>query len=435
MTEQEYDEIAAACDRLLRAADTSLERIAIPTLHLINEHPSCTAVYESALHPEQAARGIRPRPAWQDTPRALLRAGRALSRSILHPSQPQVSRPVDVLIVSHLVNRLQLDREDDFYFGSLQRLLQEQGATSMLALVNHLPPSQARLAYVGRSTRFPRMVLPNSAPLRTETRIWQQSVRARNALRSAARHAANLIDSIVASLASRHAWLGSSVANLRLHGSISEVSRLLSPRIVVTTYEGDPCERLIWHGARIGSYRPLCVGYQHARILPRAHAIRRRVESPGIECDPDVILTLGEITHESLSHSPGLAGIKLILYGSHRRPVKHQLPPPEERADRCLVLPDADPHECTTLFEFAVESARRLPMLTFALRPHPGTNFDMLLSLAPQLRALPANATLSTGSTLEEDCASARYCLYRSSSAVMQAAMAGITPFYVFPRR
>ena len=40
MTEQEYTGIAAACDRILRAEGTSVARLAIPMLHVINEHPS-----------------------------------------------------------------------------------------------------------------------------------------------------------------------------------------------------------------------------------------------------------------------------------------------------------------------------------------------------------------------------------------------------------
>jgi hypothetical protein len=221
------------------------------------------------------------------------------------------------------------------------------------------------------------------------------------------------------------------VANLRLHWSISEVCRLLTPKLVLTTYEGEACERLVWHAAHTNNRRPLCVGYQHARLLPRSHAIRRPIGAPGIECDPDVILTLGDIPHEVLARSPELAAVRLIKYGSHRRPANLQVAPLEARPNRCLVLPDADPYESAILFEFAIECARQLPTLTFALRPHPGTNFDVLLPLAPGLRELPGNAGFSAGSTLEQDCATARYCLYRGSSAAMQAVTAGIKPFYL----
>jgi hypothetical protein len=326
---------------------------------------------------------------------------------------------------------MQLQGEDDFYFGSLQRLLHERGATSMLALVNHLPVAETLQLRAARNNRFTGMVLPDSVPSGIEVQLWLQCLRARNALRSAARRADSALDRSVAMLASRQAWLDSTAANLRLHWSIAQICRLLNPRIVLTTYEGEACERLIWHAARTNGRRPLCAGYQHARLFPRSHAIRRPVGVPGIVCDPDVILTLGDIPHEALSRSPGLSSVRLIKYGSHRRPPNLQVPPLEQRPQRCLVLPDADPYECAILFEFAIECARRLPAVQFALRPHPGTRLDVLLALAAGLRELPGNATLATGSTLEQDCESARYCLYRGSSAVMQAVAAGIKPFYM----
>jgi len=440
MTADEYADIAAACDRLLRAAGTSLARVAIPALHLISEHPSCTSIYDSALHPERPLGRFRPLAAWEDAPRAVLRAGRAILRGLLHQDGPWLppsnAGPIDVLIVSHLVNPLQLQREDDFYFGSLQRLLHERGATSMLAFVNHLPAAQVRKLRAERNTPFTntpftRMVLPDSAPPALEMQLWAQCLRARNALRAAARSADEALDRSVAMLASRQAWLDSTAANLRLNWSIARICSLLTPRIVLTTYEGEACERLIWHAARTNGRRPLCVGYQHVRLFPCSHAIRRPVGAPGIECDPDVILTLGDIPHEALSRAPGLSSVRFIKYGSHRRPANPQVPPFEQRPERCLVLPDADPYECAILFEFAIECARRLPAMTFALRPHPGTCLDALLPLAPGLRELPGNAILATHSTLEQECETARYCLYRGSSAAMQAAAAGIQPFYL----
>jgi hypothetical protein len=432
MTAQEYAEIAAACDRLLRAADTSLARVAIPTLHVINEHPSCTSVYDSALHPERPRRGMRPLAEWEDAPRAALRAARAIARGAFGEStvlQPTAG-PVDVLIVSHLVNPSQWQREEDFYFGPLQRLLHEQGATSMLAFVNHLPPERTRAVAREAAVQFNRGVLPDRAGPRIETRLWLQCLRARNALREAARAADNPLDRAVAMLASRHAWLAPTVANLRLHRSIAELCRSLTPRIVLTTYEGEACERLIWHAARSNGLRPLCAGYQHTRLLRLSHAIRRPIGVRQLDCDPDVVLTLGDIPHAALAGSPELAAVRLIKYGSHRRP-QNPLPLLEARANTCLVLPDADPYETALLFDFAAACAQKLPETTFVLRPHPGTNLEMLCRFTPVLGELPANAITSVDKTLAEDCAGARYCLYRGSSAVVQAVMSGIKPFYV----
>jgi hypothetical protein len=205
---------------------------------------------------------------------------------------------------------------------------------------------------------------------------------------------------------------------------------MLEPRMVLTTYEGEACERMIWHAARAQGRRPLCVGYQHARLLPRAHAIRRSLRIPGFECDPDVVLTLGEIPHTALACSSELAAVKLILYGSHRGHAPVEAPTPPERPQRCLVLPGADPQECEILFRFAIACAQRLPAHGFVLRLHPATDLNRLLEILPELRHPPANITFSS-SAFESDCAAARYCIYRGSSAVLQAVRAGIKPFYL----
>src|SRR6187402_1974783 len=91
MTEQEYAAIAAAGDRLLCAQDTSLARLAIPPLHVINEHPGCTSVYDPAAHRLAD---------WEDFPRAALRAARAVVRSARRGREASGTRaPIDVLII------------------------------------------------------------------------------------------------------------------------------------------------------------------------------------------------------------------------------------------------------------------------------------------------------------------------------------------------
>jgi hypothetical protein len=319
----------------------------------------------------------------------------------------------------------------DFYFGHLQQLLHERGATSRLVLINSLPAAQNRYASGEISCAFPRTVLPLSCPAPAEADIWRQCVVARRTLRASAPRANTRIEGNIAAMAARQAWLAPTVANLRVHWWISQICKRTTPDIVLTTFEGDACERVIWNAARSAKRNTLCVGYQHAAILRRSHSIRRAVGVPALNCDPNVILTLGDVTHEALAASPGLSGIQLIKYGSHRRPAAAAVLPWSERPARCLVIPDADPLECAILFKFALACARQSLLLTFALRPHPMSSLAELRSQLPELRDLPANVTLSVDTPLEVDCSRARYCLYRGSSAVMHAVLAGLKPFYL----
>jgi hypothetical protein len=423
VTEQEYACIAAACDSLLRAPATSLARLAIPELHFLNEHPGVLAQYAPLLNKHSAG-------GFSTVPRAVIRAARGLTRSLTAPRPAaQDHGPIDVLIVSHLLTPEQLHRDNDFYFGSLQSQLRDQGATSLLVFVSHLTGARS----AGNPPPFPsrRMVLPRTVSLATELNTWRQATNACRALRREAARAGNAADSRVAMLASRQALSASTAINLRMHAGVAELCQTVNPKIVITTYEGSVTERLIWHAARTARRRPLCVGYQHAMLLERAHAIRRPVAAPGIDCDPDVLLTLGEITHAALAASPELKAVRFIRYGSHRRAELPMLPQPQHRPRRCLVLPDASDQECAILFEFALACARHSPDVSFALRPHPMVDTRLLLRRYPALQKLPGNVSLSVGTPLEQEFAQTRYCLYRGSSAAMHAVRAGIKPYYL----
>src|SRR6185437_4174523 len=147
MTEAEYDAIAAGCDLLLRARDTSLERIAIPILHVVSEHPGWTAQYAAVLEAQRAGRFLPPRTLSADT-RTAARVARAAWRCLrraperalplLNVGAGSLQGSVDVLIVSHLTEPSQIGRCADFYFGDIQLLLDERGVSSALVWVDHL---------------------------------------------------------------------------------------------------------------------------------------------------------------------------------------------------------------------------------------------------------------------------------------------------------
>ena len=426
MTEARLSAIAAACDRLLRAHDTSLARIAIPSLHVVSEHPDWIAQYASLGGGSRAIDDIAPG-VLVNGARLVVRTWRAAARTTDQGLDRLALGHADVLLVSHVSNGIQLREETDFYFGDLQRELAARGVTSLLAGVNHsATEDEAEL----RSTAFRplpngRVLLPTAVPPVTEFAVWRACVAARGSLEQAARADSPELDGSLARLARRDVMRHQTAANLRLHHWIAYLCQQLQPTLVITTYEGDAGERMIWHAARLAAPGALCVGYQHTRVFPRSHAVRRAVSAPGHPCDPDVVLTTGTHTRDDLAESPALGTPRLIVYGSHRRalvPNGDQGP----RAWRCLVLPEASARERELLFTCAIQCALLQPASTFVLRPHPMASTSDLFSR----RNLPANVVVSTA-PLDRDFAGARYCLYRGSSAALFAVLAGLKPFYL----
>jgi hypothetical protein len=430
VTPQQYFAVAAACDEWLRAPDAGPERLAVPLLHVVKEHPGWLQQYESALPAKSMGRATAP-----NLPvRALLASARALWRSARQTGAAMLKRQshaqVQVLIVSHLTTPAQLQGDDDAYFGPLQRLLQARGVSSVLLLIDHLRDDAARRAYAAQPPSAQRQLLPRAVPLAAELRIWWRCLRAARRLRREAFSRADPLALALGLLASRDMVRGQTFANLRLHAIVARICAHRKPAIIITTHEGDACERVIWHAARTVQHPPLCVGYQHAVLLQHAHAIRRCIGAPHDAADPDVILTLGPMWHAMLAASPQLRAVRLIEYGSHRHIKSAGHRSWLERCGLCLVLPDAQESESIVLFNFAIACAQRCPDLTFVLRPHPIVDFSQLARLHSNLRQLPQNVRISS-QDLAQECAEARYCLYRGSSAAVQAVRCGAKPLYV----
>ena len=297
----------------------------------------------------------------------------------------------------------------------------------MLALANHLPGS-CHAGAAGVRRRTDAHLLPDSLPLAAELGVWAEgAARARALL---AKHTARLpLQSSLAQSCRETGFLGPRSPQPAPAPCHRRLCRQLNPgrhhhlrrRCVGASHLacGAPRQR-----------RPLCVGYQHTSVRAHAHAIRRRVNAPGIDCDPDVVLTLGEITEAALAASAALRPVSSLPTA----PTVGRAVAGADNSDRdplCLVLPDSHPSECDILFRFAIDCARRMPEVTFLLRPHPASKFDATALRAIGGAAVPVNVTLSTQGTLAKHCARARYCLYRGSSAIIEAVLAGVKPFYV----
>jgi hypothetical protein len=408
----------------------------LPLLHVRIEHPALLSQYAvqiSANHQDvgQDLAAVRAATIVTRATRALRRAlRRQRELKDLALERRDSAATVDVLIVSRASSLGALARADDFYFGPLQRMLNERGVSAWVAMVDHTGAKPPAGATALRELPPGRSLLPCQVTLNTELTLWRRCLSARRALLSSVGAMRDRLERQLATCAAQQLLSGAALANLRLHDAVFRLCRALRPRVVITTYEGDASERIIWHAARTGS-AALCVGYQHTTLLPRAHAIRRAVCAPGIACDPDVILTLGETTHAALAASRELGPVGLLTYGSHRRP---QIVTPQQsgqRAARCLVLPDAHASEGAALFEFALVCAREMPEITFVLRPHPSSVYARAATSALPLHELPSNVEISRAATFEAECLRARFCLYRGSSAVMYAVLAGVKPFYL----
>jgi hypothetical protein len=429
MTEEQYRSLCAVCDRILLAPGTTVERVAIPGLHVIREHPVFLARYpdasgRSSKRLSTHARQLRTSAVW---PRQVFRAMGSTGQ--LWHGPEELPRGVDFLLVSHLLNADHAGRSDDFYFAHLPDELAARGRSVVVALVNHTTESGASQVAKWTGGTAPRVVFARNLDLSVERALRGRLARESRQLRALAQAEKDPFARRVILRVASEALEGVAQVNLRLFRQVAGLAAELRPKAVVTTFEGHAYERLVFAAARGASPGLECIGYHHAVLFPLQHAIRRRVAG---EYDPDRIVTAGASSRAQLELAPGLADTPISVLGSNRG--GDLLPVPSggtEGRHACLVLPEGLRPECHLLFEFSLACARALPQLPFIWRLHPLVSFESLASKNPKLRApLPPNVTLSDG-TLEGDVGRSAWVLYRGTTAVVKAVLGGTKPIYL----
>lgn len=424
---------------MLVEPDSTIERVAIPWLHVIREHPVFLANYADLFEPAKGVKAIGRQ--WLRLLRNRAVWFRQLGRALRSDGQPwfgpkELPGRIDVLFVSHLLNASHAGQVDDFYFGELPNELVAQGHSVVIALINYSGQPGATLAEKWKESVVPRVILSGSLWISEEAalhrRLKKESLRLR---KLAKKETAGLFRKVLVR-ASQEALSGGSRTTLRMAKQIGALVAKLKPKAIVVTHEGHAWERVAFAAARSVAPEVRCIGYQHAALFRLQHAIRRNLAS---ECNPDQILTAGTVFKAQLERAPCLEGIPISVLGSNRlfkgATINGGCTTDQEQAEHsdnpaCLVLPEGIASECHLLFEFSLACAQAFPEIQFIWRLHPLVTFESLTAQNSRLGNLPENVVLSR-ETFGEDIARCRWALYRGTTAIVQAVSAGLSPVYL----
>lgn len=439
LNEEQYRSLCEASDRILLAQDSTDERVAIPCLHVVREHPAFLSNYTEASNSARCIKEIsckwlrflRSRVRW------LLQLGRAArSEGKLWFAPEELSAKIDVLFVSHLINESYAGREEDFYFGEVPSELAANGYSVAITLVNFSRKPARYIANKCKLSLVPRIILSDSLAISDEATIRSRLKKESLRLRILAKKEFPGLAQRVFEQASEESLSGGAHLNLRMAKQIGALVAKLQPKVIVVIHEGHAWERLAFSAARSAHSNVLCIGYQHAAVFRLQHAIRRSLAP---KYNPDQILTAGDVSGAQLKSSLGLEGIPISVLGSNRR-FTGRTTNPERQTHRdvgdysaarvCLVLPEGIVSECHLMFEFSMLCARVNPEIQYIWRLHPAMSFESLKAKNPKLRSPPGNIFLSKV-TLEQDISRSRWALYRGTTAIVQAVVAGLRPIYL----
>ena len=452
-TDAVYQKLTRACDDLISRPDAPPSIVMLPWLHVINEVPFFLAAYSDVLNAVDKYNQKIPQPAQFVSVRNLNRRSAynfaqfikyfirsfyfSDSRWIGAPTATQPFLPqleltsVDVVIVTWLLNRNHLAETTDFYFGELQKKLLKRGLSSLLLMRNQSGYHSHTLQQEAlRKGPCASLVLPDIQSPRAELHFMKQGIELRRYLRDAVRSRHTAFEKRIFQKASEFSVISKGLHNFRLHDQIEMICRQFSPSIVVTLYEGHAWERCVWHAARAANQRTLCVGYQHVILRRNSHAMKRSLHPNRAGYDPDLLLTLGEVTQQMLERSKRLKNVTKLAYGTHRRFSSRIEVEEPKNTPAFLVLPEGVESESIYLLDLALECATSLPDIRFIFRMHPVLPFEKIV---PQLNGYPpknGNIELSDHPNIEDDFDRTGYILYRGSSTVMYGILAGLKPYY-----
>ncbi len=432
LNKKQYIKLAKLCDRLLLSSDTSLERISIPWLHVVREHPVFLKNYVSIYYPtsfEKLTRYIKIVRNWMHLFYTLLRS--CSKKYKLWYESRILPRQIDVLFISHLTNSKFSSRENDFYFGDLPNELYKSGNTVVVALLNHsCHKSSLTTSFFDKSEIevVPKVVFSRFIGLLGEVKIFNSLRLESNRLsKKASLEKPSLFKNIIFK-ASEEVLSPGSRMTMRLHEQVGKLVSHIKPKVVVVTYEGHAWERSIFHAIWNVDINILRIGYQHAPISRLQHAIRRKLAKP---FNPDQVLTSGAISKMQLESYRGLGIVSTAILGSSRGVKGFDRNYSEvHKLNTCLVVPEGIDSECNILFEFSLDCALRLPKTIFIWRLHPQLSFKQIFKNNKRFSSLPKNIHLSNDK-LENDILKSSCILYRGSSAVVNGIICGLRPFYL----
>lgn len=428
ISEAQYDQICKACDLLLKKKNFSLERNANSYLHVIREHPIFLKSYSALFFKGSFSFFIYlGKKLFWHLILGIFKFFHAILRYyILGDRNKKDSRIFNDAFISHFLNDSFINHKRDFYFFDLPSKILQSKSSSLQLYINFSNKYSNYIDDHGLDKPVASKILPKYLPLFQELKIrvllFREAISILKVKTSSNFEKRLKYDAAIASVSS------ATHSNYRLAISIQQFIKKNNIKRVFTTYEGHPWERLIFAMARKINPSVVCIGYQHAILFKKQHAIKRKLEK---NFEPDYILFSGKKGLNNFKEIDYLPSNRLILFGTNRLETKRKkvLNVNSEKKKSFLILPEGDLIESVPLTKFVLQLALEYPQFQFIFRYHPITNVKQVIRQCPLLKQNLPNVKLSSES-FANDLASAQFAIYRGSTTIIKAVQNGLIPLY-----
>ena len=428
ITEAQYDQLCDACDALLQNNASSIERNANEFLHVIREHPIFLNTYSAVFY----KKGI----SFLIYLLKLLFWNIAIgSYKLLHSIYRcyflgdkliKDKRIFEDVFISHFLNDSFIHHERDFYFFDLPQRVAKKNNSSLQLYINFTGQSTDKIQAQWKDRLTVSKALPRYLSLGQELKI--RCLMLLDAIKLIRVNSTSSFDKRIKFQAAIDALSSATHTNYRLAFLVQHYVKNNGAKRIFTTYEGHPWERLIFAMAREIDPTIECIGYQHAIVFRKQHAIRRKLAH---NFEPNYILCSGEHGKQQFEAINYLPSNRLLCFGSNRTIdfAQEQLAVQAKERKVFLMLSEGDLIECLPLAKFVVQLAKENPSAHFIIRFHPITKVESVLKALPELVPPPKNIELSRLS-FEEDLSRAHFAIYRGSTTIIKAIQYGLIPLY-----
>ena len=439
MKKNQYKVLCRAMDEILLEGEIKLSRLAISWLHIVRAHPDILKKYEFLfLNEGLLFFFVRFTKCFMYV---LFSCCKLIIKTVLNDSSNNWRKILkninksDVLFVSHLINKTQYNNKTDFYLADLPRKMVLAGYSNLTVMINHTGLSQNQFSFKDEKL-LSKMVLPDTLGFCQEISNIFKLCKESGKLMSIAKNENDLLKKKIYFWSALEALGVNSLFSLRKYYQIKQILEIANSSIIIVTYEGHAWERMVFKGARSANSSIKCVGYTHAPLFEHQHSVCRLI---GKGYDPDQILTAGTIQKRQLESTNNFSGITIDILGSKRvnafKILKtkntYKFRNAQNQKKTCLVLPEGIESEIKLLFNYSLKCAKKFPNLHFIWRLHPLFSFTGLSIKDPLYRSIPHNIEFSSNMSIEDDFVHSQWALYRGSSSVIQAVIAGLKPVYL----
>jgi hypothetical protein len=430
VTKEQYFKLCKKCWEILNSENSKLERIAIPWLHPIREHPIFLDRYKVLF--SEKGRLKTKLFFFKNYVRNKLIWIRQIYRAFFGPgsywySNGLIQPEVDCLFISHILNPSQLSDIDDFYFSIIPSELVKRKYSIIVGYINRLDLRDRRIQKSIKSSSFTKVYFTNALSLYKEITFRKSLTKESHELKLNAILSPDNFTKDVYNNAANVIFNGESQAMLRLYQQVRRLVQESKPKAIISTYEGHAYERICMAAARSINPNIVCISYQHTGTFKFSNTIKLQFQP---QYNPNAIFTSGIECKEVLSKLRTFDNTYIEVLGSNRGMENSNIRESKKNKQFiCLVLPEGIISECLLLFKFSLECAILCPDIYYIWRLHPGVTFGELKAIEKRFNNLPSNIILSN-LTLEEDIVFSNWVLYRGTTSIFKAIFCGLRPLY-----